>query len=350
MKRSSTFNNFGKNKFRFKIKHNEQTNNKVDDSDENSHNEEDEELIIRKGGNIIFKLSVIKKKNINNFKNGGKNEEKNNKIKIEENKSIKIKKNNITQLNDEDNGQNYFNQNRKKDYSGINDNIFNNKVKKNKKKKDIEKKNKKMNNIKIYNEGFIKNQLEKEKFIKKDNQYKQFIVENNHKIMQSDNFNSVRQEFGVKRTLSLNSMKMKNFELKLIDFGCSKIFSKYKKNFKDTIGTLIYCSPEVLKNNYNKQCDIWSCGVIMYVLLNGEFPFFGKTEEQIKKKILSGKFNFNNKHFSKVSEKAKDLIKKCLIYDKNKRITAEEALKHEFFADDINPNNIFEEEIDRKKF
>ena len=88
----------------------------------------------------------------------------------------------------------------------------------------------------------------------------------------------------------------------------------------------------------------------MYVLLNGEFPFFGKTEEQIKKKILSGKFNFNNKHFSKVSEKAKDLIKKCLTYDKNKRITAEEALKHEFFADDINPNNIFEEEIDRKKF
>ena len=62
MKRSSTFNNFGKNKFRFNIKHNEQTNNKVDDSDKNSHNEEDEELIIRKGGNIIFKLSVIKKK------------------------------------------------------------------------------------------------------------------------------------------------------------------------------------------------------------------------------------------------------------------------------------------------
>ena len=56
-----------------------------------------------------------------------------------------------------------------------------------------------MNNIKIYNEGFIKNQLEKEKFIKKDNQYKQFIVENTHKIIQTDNFNSVRQEYGIKR-------------------------------------------------------------------------------------------------------------------------------------------------------
>jgi calcium-dependent protein kinase len=143
-------------------------------------------------------------------------------------------------------------------------------------------------------------------------------------------------------------MKMKNFELKLIDFGCAKIFSKYKRNFEDTIGTLIYCSPEVLKNNYSNQCDIWSCGVIMYVLLGGHFPFYGKTEDEIKNKILSGKFNFNKKYFSNVSEKAKDLIRKCLVYDKNKRITAEAALKHEFFADDINPNNIFEDEVDSK--
>jgi calcium-dependent protein kinase len=86
----------------------------------------------------------------------------------------------------------------------------------------------------------------------------------------------------------------------------------------------------------------------MYVLLSGHFPFFGKTEEDITKRILSGKFIFNKKYFSNVSEKAKDLISKCLIYNKNKRITAEEALKHEFFADDINPNNIFEDVIDSK--
>ena len=143
-------------------------------------------------------------------------------------------------------------------------------------------------------------------------------------------------------------MKLKNFELKLIDFGCAKIFSKYKTNFGEIIGTLIYCSPEVLKNNYNKECDIWSCGVIMYALLSGHFPFYGKTEDEIKKKILSGKFDFNPKYFKDVSDKAKDLIKKCLIYDKYKRISAEDALKHEFFMDDINPNNIFEDEIDTK--
>ena len=149
-------------------------------------------------------------------------------------------------------------------------------------------------------------------------------------------------------TINLKSMKIKNFELKLIDFGCSKIFSKYKKNFEDTIGTLIYCSPEVLRNNYNKKCDIWSCGVLMYVLLSGHFPFFGKTENEITKKILSGKFKFDDKYFKNVSQKAKDLISKCLIYDKNKRISIEEVLKHEFFADDLNPNNLFEDDIDSK--
>ena len=149
-------------------------------------------------------------------------------------------------------------------------------------------------------------------------------------------------------TINLNSMKIKNFELKLIDFGCAKIFSKHKKNFEDTIGTLIYCSPEVLKNNYNKKCDIWSCGVLMYVLLSGHFPFFGKTQKEIKKNILSGKFTFNEKYFSHISDKAKDLISKCLIYNKNKRISIEEVLKHEFFADDLNPNNIFQDDIDSR--
>ena len=163
-----------------------------------------------------------------------------------------------------------------------------------------------------------------------------------------NSFNNNLQKLKKSSSINLNTMKIKNFELKLIDFGCAKIFSKYKKNFEDTIGTLIYCSPEVLKNNYNKKCDIWSCGVIMYVLLSGHFPFYGKTEEEITKKILSGKYTFDNKYFSNISDEAKDLISKCLIYDKNKRISIEEVLKHEFFADDLNPNNIFEDEIDSK--
>ena len=130
--------------------------------------------------------------------------------------------------------------------------------------------------------------------------------------------------------------------------GCSKIFTQYRRTFEDTIGTLVYCSPEVLKNNYNQKCDIWSCGVIMYILLCGKYPFYGSSEEEITKKILVGNFNFDNDNFKNVSDNAKDLIKKCLIHDKNKRITVKDALKHEFFAGEIDINNIFEDKIDTK--
>lgn len=152
-----------------------------------------------------------------------------------------------------------------------------------------------------------------------------------------------------KSAINYNKLKIKNFELKLIDFGCSKIFSQYNRTFEDTIGTLVYCSPEVLKNNYNQKCDMWSCGVIIYILLCGKYPFYGRSEEEITKKILTGNFNFDDKHFDNVSEAAKDLIRKCLIHDKNKRITIKEALRHEFFAGEININNIFEEHVDTKK-
>ena len=151
-----------------------------------------------------------------------------------------------------------------------------------------------------------------------------------------------------KVTYNYNKLKIKNFELKLIDFGCSKMFTQYRRTFEDTIGTLVYCSPEVLKNNYNQKCDIWSCGVIMYILLSGKYPFYGSSEEEITKKILVGNFNFDNNNFKNVSDNAKDLIKKCLIHDKNKRITVRDALKHEFFAGEIDINNIFEDEIDTK--
>ena len=141
---------------------------------------------------------------------------------------------------------------------------------------------------------------------------------------------------------------LKNYELKLIDFGCSKMFTTYKRNFEDTIGTLVYCSPEVLLNNYNEKCDIWSCGIIFYLLLSGNFPFSGKTENEIIEKILNPKIEFNLPIFNNISEEAKDLIKKCLIYDKNKRISAEEALNHPFFSN-LDPNNLYHENIEIKE-
>ena len=166
------------------------------------------------------------------------------------------------------------------------------------------------------------------------------VTTNTNKNDELDRGNSIKST-GSK----LKYSNLKNYDLKLIDFGCSKIFTKYKNTFSDTIGTLIYCSPEVLKNNYNEKCDMWSIGIIMYVLLSGEFPFHGHTEKEISQKILNGKFVFDSS-FDNVSDTAKDLITKCLIYDKNQRIPVKYALNHPFFMDDIDPHNIFSETLD----
>ena len=138
---------------------------------------------------------------------------------------------------------------------------------------------------------------------------------------------------------------IKNFEIKLIDFGAAKIFTKYKKQFDDTVGTLVYCSPEVLKNNYDSKCDIWSCAVIMYILLSGEIPFAGDSEEEIIKSIMNKKVSFDSSFFNTVSDEAKDLIEKCLVFHKSKRLNAKEALNHPFFKIDIDVNNLFQEDL-----
>ena len=130
-----------------------------------------------------------------------------------------------------------------------------------------------------------------------------------------------------------DELEIYNYGIKLIDFGCSKIFTRTKKNFSDIIGTVVYNSPEVMVGNYNKECDIWSCGVIMYYLLSGRLPFDGESEQEITNKILEAKFEFDDEHFKNISEEAKDLIRKCLKYEPKKRITIEKALNHKFFDD-----------------
>ena len=138
-------------------------------------------------------------------------------------------------------------------------------------------------------------------------------------------------------------LQIYNYGIKLIDFGCSKIFTRTKKNFSDIIGTLVYNSPEVMAGNYNKTCDIWSCGVIMYYLLSGRLPFNGEGEQEITNKIFEAKFEFDVEHFKNISEEAKDLIKKCLKYDPKKRITIQNALNHKFF-DDLKESITYTEE------
>ena len=100
----------------------------------------------------------------------------------------------------------------------------------------------------------------------------------------------------------------------------------------------MYIAPEVLKNSYNEKCDIWSCGVILYTMLFGRPPFFGKTEAEVEEKILRGTFTFPNKEGNAVSREAKQFIQKLLTYSATQRYSAAEALKDPWLVKMLSQN------------
>ena len=129
----------------------------------------------------------------------------------------------------------------------------------------------------------------------------------------------------------LNDQRREFFDIKLIDFGCSKIFASNKR-FKEIIGTAYYVAPEVLLNNYNEKCDQWSCGVITYILLSGKPPFDGNTETDIINKILKkDPIDFKLSEFKGVSKMALDIMSNMLNYDHYKRPSAARILRHRWF-------------------
>ena len=134
------------------------------------------------------------------------------------------------------------------------------------------------------------------------------------------------------------------FTIKIIDFGTSGKL-KNGEMFNLNVGTPLYISPEVLNNKYNEKCDIWSCGVIMYMMLSGEPPFKGDNEEEIFQSIKEGKFNFDNEKWDAISSDAKDLINHLLIKDINKRYSAKKALTHPWITKHIRIKNLDKQKL-----
>ncbi|KAJ4870647.1 Calcium-dependent protein kinase 12 [Raphanus sativus] len=121
--------------------------------------------------------------------------------------------------------------------------------------------------------------------------------------------------------------------LKSTDFGLS-VFCKPGETFAELVGSAYYVAPEVLHKHYSRECDVWSAGVILYILLCGFPPFWAESEIGIFRKILQGKLNFETNPWPSVSESAKDLIKKMLESDPKKRLTAHQVLCHPWIVDD----------------
>ena len=117
------------------------------------------------------------------------------------------------------------------------------------------------------------------------------------------------------------------FTIKVIDFGTSGKMKKGQK-YNEVIGTPFYIAPEVLNNNYDEKCDLWSCGVILYVMLSGEPPFYGENDDEIYNKILNSSVKFEQDIWKEISSEAKDLIQKLLNKNHRYRLSAVEALQH----------------------
>jgi len=126
-------------------------------------------------------------------------------------------------------------------------------------------------------------------------------------------------------------------ELKVTDFGLST-FYRHGQRFTEVVGSAYYIAPEVLQRGYGPPCDIWSIGVIMYIVLCGRPPFFGRTESAVFNNIMKAKArleeNFKRDPWPKITPEAKDLIRKMLNMDSTARITASQALAHDWIRKD----------------
>ncbi|BAF21358.1 calcium-dependent protein kinase 18 [Oryza sativa Japonica Group] len=117
--------------------------------------------------------------------------------------------------------------------------------------------------------------------------------------------------------------------LKATDFGLSD-FIRPGKHFRDIVGSAYYVAPEVLKRKSGPESDVWSIGVITYILLCGRRPFWDKTEDGIFKEVLKNKPDFRRKPWPNITPCAKDFVQKLLVKDPRARLTAAQALSHEW--------------------
>ena len=114
--------------------------------------------------------------------------------------------------------------------------------------------------------------------------------------------------------------------VKVIDFGTSTVHDN-QQNLTQRYGTAYYIAPEVLQKDYNEKCDIWSCGVILYILLSGKPPFYGRQDRDILRRVNKGEYSLKGPEWENISQGAKNFIGKMLDYNPRTRISASKAMQ-----------------------
>nr|XP_010906537.1 phosphoenolpyruvate carboxylase kinase 1 [Elaeis guineensis] len=119
-------------------------------------------------------------------------------------------------------------------------------------------------------------------------------------------------------------------KLKLADFGSAECFDDGRRRaMTGLVGTPYYVAPEVVAGReYGEKVDVWSCGVILYMMLGGMAPFCGESAVEILEAVLRGNLRFPPRIFRGVSTAAKDLIRKMLCKDVSRRFSADQVLRH----------------------
>uniref|UniRef100_A0A7S2JSJ9 Calmodulin n=1 Tax=Leptocylindrus danicus TaxID=163516 RepID=A0A7S2JSJ9_9STRA len=122
--------------------------------------------------------------------------------------------------------------------------------------------------------------------------------------------------------------------IKIIDFGLSRHDDENFGVMKTKVGTPYYVAPEVLNRHYTNACDMWSIGVITYILLCGYPPFYGDSDSEIFRSVRAGAYDYPSPEWDTISKTAKDFIDKLLQKNPKDRMTASQAMKHPWIGGD----------------
>ncbi|GMI69923.1 phosphoenolpyruvate carboxylase kinase 1, PHOSPHOENOLPYRUVATE CARBOXYLASE KINASE 1 [Hibiscus trionum] len=122
--------------------------------------------------------------------------------------------------------------------------------------------------------------------------------------------------------------------VKLTDFGSADLVAM--EPMRGVVGTPYYVAPEILAGReYGEKVDVWSCGVVLYIMLAGYPPFYGETVGEIFEAVMRGNLRFPVRDFQSVSRGVKDLLRKMLCKDASRRLSAEQVLRHPWITSGV---------------